>query len=113
MNSELIKNALLTRCPKCGEGRVIKGYLAKADSCSVCGESFADLSADDGPAFFVAFFIGLLTVPLLIYLAIFSSYSIWVDSFIVFAFVTISSLLLLPPTKGVFIAILWYLRERD
>lgn len=112
MNSELVKRALFMKCPKCGEGRVLKGYLTKANACSSCGENFEDLNADDGPAFFAAFVIGIFTIPLLIYLGIASEYSVWVDTFIVFAFVTISSLLLLPPTKGVFIVILWYLRER-
>ena len=28
------------RCPRCGEGRLFKGYLKVADTCDVCGMSF-------------------------------------------------------------------------
>ncbi|NCO03318.1 MAG: DUF983 domain-containing protein [Alphaproteobacteria bacterium] len=99
------------RCPKCGQGRVLKGYLTKHDQCPNCGESFEGLNADDGPAWFTMFFVGLFTIPLLIALGVYNWFSMPFNIAIICVYITLLSLILLPPTKGIFIAILWYLRE--
>lgn len=92
---------------------MLKGYLTKVDACPVCKARFDDLHADDGPAWFTMFFVGLLTVPVLIFLAVHDSFSIVISSFIVLIFITLLTLILLPIIKGVFIAVLWYLREQN
>ncbi|MCB2109320.1 MAG: DUF983 domain-containing protein, partial [Rhodobacteraceae bacterium] len=45
--------ALGCRCPRCGKGRLFKGFLTVAESCTVCGLSFAGHDTGDGPAFFI------------------------------------------------------------
>jgi uncharacterized protein (DUF983 family) len=39
--------ALMGRCPCCGKGRLMKSYLKQVENCSVCGESFGQIRADD------------------------------------------------------------------
>ncbi len=44
---------LLCHCPRCGRGRLFKGFLDLAKSCSVCGLDYGFADPPTGPAFFV------------------------------------------------------------
>jgi uncharacterized protein (DUF983 family) len=44
----LYGRALLLRCPKCGCGKLFRGWFTMHDACSNCGRSF-----DRGPGFFL------------------------------------------------------------
>jgi uncharacterized protein (DUF983 family) len=112
MDTRLLKNGFLLRCPKCSQGRVLDGYLTKADKCSECGESYEGLNADDGPAWFVMIFVGVLLVPVLIVLGVTDALPLWGVVLTITAFATGFTLALLPPIKGIFIAILWYMRQQ-
>ena len=46
------------RCPRCGEGRLFKGYLKVADTCGACGMSFQGHDTGDGPVVPVLLIIG-------------------------------------------------------
>ena len=50
--SPLLK-AMSGRCPRCGRGRLFKGFLAVADRFEKCGLGFSGHDAADGPAVFV------------------------------------------------------------
>jgi uncharacterized protein (DUF983 family) len=51
-----VKNPILTgmrgRCPRCGEGRLFRGFLKLAPRCEVCGLDYGFADPGDGPAFF-------------------------------------------------------------
>ncbi len=36
-----IWNGIKCRCPKCGRGRLFRGYLTQVDHCAACGEPLA------------------------------------------------------------------------
>jgi len=108
---KLLLNGIKAKCPKCGQGPVLSGYLTKNDQCPQCAESFDDLNADDGPAWFAMFFVGLLLIPIITLLGIYEWFPMWGNILIITLFTVILSLLALPRLKGLFIAILWYLRE--
>lgn len=55
--------ALRGRCPRCGEGALFQGFLSLRPACPICGEDFAKADTGDGPAVFVMFLVGALTVP--------------------------------------------------
>ena len=50
------KGPLLTgirgRCPRCGEGKLFRGFLKLASRCDVCGLDYGFADPADGPAFF-------------------------------------------------------------
>ena len=66
-----LKPALLRgwrrRCPNCGEGQMLQGYLKVRDECPVCGEDFHHHRADDGPAYLTILIVGHLLAPLLLF----------------------------------------------
>ena len=53
------------RCPNCGNGALLKGYLKVRDTCPVCREELHHHRADDGPAYLTILIVGHLMAPLL------------------------------------------------
>ncbi|HLO78635.1 MAG TPA: DUF983 domain-containing protein [Magnetospirillum sp.] len=58
-----IGRGLRRRCPHCGVGRCLRGYLTVVDACGHCGEKLGHIRADDGPAYFTVLLVGHLVVP--------------------------------------------------
>lgn len=65
-----LKHALLRgwrrRCPNCGSGPMLKGYLKVRDTCPVCEEELHHHRADDGPAYLTILIVGHLMAPLIL-----------------------------------------------
>ena len=51
---------LRCRCPRCGEGKLFRGFLKLAPRCEACGLDFGFADPADGPAFFVMTGVGIL-----------------------------------------------------
>ncbi|TNF23312.1 MAG: DUF983 domain-containing protein [Rhodobacteraceae bacterium] len=95
------------KCPRCGNGPLLSGYLKVRKSCLVCREEFHHHRADDGPAYLTILIVGHLMAPLLL-----ASFVTWRPEplvlFTVFSVGTIGlSLYLLPRLKGAIVAFQW------
>ena len=95
------------KCPNCGSGPMLRGYLTVRDSCPACGEALYHQRADDGPAYLTILIVGHLMAPLLMFV-----FTTWrpepatlIAIFSVFTVVT--SLYLLPRIKGAMVALQW------
>lgn len=106
-----LKPALLRgwrrRCPNCGKGALLRGYLKVRDTCPDCGEDFRHQRADDGPAYLTILIVGHVMAPLLLF-----SYARWRPEPLVlavgFSLGTVAlSLYLLPRLKGALVALQW------
>ena len=53
-------NPLRSRCPRCGKGRLYKGYLSLPAACENCGLDYSPFQAGDGPAVFVILIVGAI-----------------------------------------------------
>ena len=95
------------RCPKCGSGRLLSGYLKVRDTCQVCRQELHHHRADDGPAYLTILIVGHLMAPLLhIVFVRFRPEPLIL--FTIFAVGCIGlSLYLLPRLKGVIVAFQW------
>lgn len=95
------------RCPACGTGPMMKGYLKVRDTCTVCGEALYHQRADDGPAYLTILVVGHLMAPLLgAAFIIFRPDPMVLAS--VFAIGTVAlSLWILPRFKGLMIGFQW------
>lgn len=95
------------RCPCCGAGPLLRGYLSVRDSCPVCNEALHHQRADDGPAYLTILIVGHLMAPLILWAFV----AFRPDPLIlatVFAVGTVGlSLFLLPRLKGVMVGIQW------
>lgn len=95
------------RCPNCGAGPMMRGYLKVRDACPVCSEVLHHQRADDGPAYLTILIVGHLLAPVLLY-----SFVRWRPEPMVLAAVftvgTVAlSLFLLPRLKGALVALQW------
>lgn len=53
-----VRNGLRTKCPRCGEGDLLRGYLKVRDHCPVCDLELYHQRADDGPAYLTMLLVG-------------------------------------------------------
>jgi uncharacterized protein (DUF983 family) len=97
------------RCPNCGQGSLFGSFLKVADHCPACGEEFSHHRADDFPPYLVIIVLGHLVVPAALAVEIAFAPPIWLQYLIWLPFVAISSIALLPPTKGAVVALQWQL----
>jgi uncharacterized protein (DUF983 family) len=95
------------RCPNCGEGPMMQGYLTVRDACPACGEALHHQRADDGPAYLTILIVGHLVAPALLF-----AYTHFEPDplFIAVLFSCLTSALslyLLPRLKGGMVALQW------
>lgn len=95
------------KCPACGKGNIMTGFLKVAHACPECGEELYHHRADDGPAYLAVLIVGKLSMALymLIYLTYAPSPIVMIA--ICWAFALALSLWLLPRFKGGFVALQW------
>ena len=95
------------RCPKCGIGAVLTGYLKPASSCSHCGEDFSHISADDGPAWLTLLIVGHAIVPLMLVFGRDNTIPAWFSITSLTLITLVGVYFVLPRAKGAFIALIW------
>ncbi|SIT07374.1 Uncharacterized conserved protein, DUF983 family [Gemmobacter megaterium] len=95
------------RCPACGSGPMLQGYLKVRDHCPVCDEALHHHRADDGPAYLTIVVVGKLLTPLIFW--VFTAFRpeplVMAVAFSIAAVAL--SLYLLPRLKGMLVAIQW------
>lgn len=95
------------KCPQCGAGPMMRGYLKVRDTCPVCGEELHHQRADDGPAYLTILIVGHLLGPLMLY----AFTALRPDPIILASTFSVAavglSLYLLPRLKGAMVALQW------
>ena len=101
--------ALLGRCPCCGQGKLMRSYLKQVENCSVCGESFGQIRADDAAPWLTIILVGHVFLPFafMVNLDWMPTWAAMLSLATLFAGL---SLAILPRAKMLFIAILWQTR---
>lgn len=102
-----ILRGLQRKCPSCGEGRLLEGYLKVADHCPACGEAMHHHRADDGPAYLTILIVGHLMAPLLLWVFVTYRPAPWVTITIFTIGCVALSLYLLPRMKGGLVGFQW------
>lgn len=95
------------RCPSCGSGPMMNGYLKVRDTCAVCGEELHHHRADDGPAWATILITGHVMAPLMLFVATNFRPDAWLMAVGFSGVFTLASLYLLPRIKGAFIGFQW------
>ena len=103
----VIRRGLARRCPRCGEGATLTGYLTRVPVCGSCGEDLAHISADDGPAWATLIVVGHVLAPFLIILGRDERIPVWAAIAALAAMMLAGVWWCLPRFKGLFIALIW------
>ena len=100
------------KCPACGTGNLLKGYLETNAACPSCGLDLTPFVADDAPAYFTMSIIMVFILPLAAIHEYISSPPYWVYFVFWLPALMLSAYLMLPRAKGIFIGLLWALKEK-
>lgn len=98
---------LRRRCPNCGGGPMLQGYLTVRQSCAACGEELHHHRADDLPAWATILIVGHILGVLL--LAVENAFAppLWLD-YAIWPALTLGLVLwLLPRIKGAIVGLQW------
>ena len=93
------------RCPRCGEGKLFKGFITIADKCGNCGLDYKFADAGDGPAIFVMLIAGFIIVGAALWLEIAYEPPMWVFLVIFLPLTLVVCLGMLRPLKGALVAL--------
>ena len=95
------------KCPSCGAGPMLRGYLKVRDTCPVCHEELHHHRADDGPAYLTILIVGHIMAPMIHWVFV----SFRPDPLIMASIFSVGcvalSLFLLPRLKGAIVALQW------
>ncbi|RLQ87457.1 DUF983 domain-containing protein [Notoacmeibacter ruber] len=105
--STVIQRGALGRCPRCGEGALIEGFLTVPASCTSCGLDYSFEDSGDGPVPFVILIIGALVIGGALALEVSYAPSFLVHLLVWVPIGFLAGAALLRTLKGVLIALQW------
>src|SRR3979411_3192477 len=105
-----LRRGLRGRCPRCGEGKLLRAFLKVADHCSDFGQDFTQDGADNLPAYLVIVIVGHIVVPAILWIETDYAPSVPLQLAIYLPCTLFLSLLLLQPVKGAVVGVQWALR---
>ncbi|MEQ9673980.1 MAG: DUF983 domain-containing protein [Roseovarius indicus] len=102
-----VRRGFRRKCPICGSGPMMTGYLKVRDTCTDCREDLSHHRADDGPAYLTILIVGHLMAPLLhVSFTMFRPEPLVLFTIFAIGCVTLS-LYLLPRLKGAVVGFQW------
>jgi uncharacterized protein (DUF983 family) len=100
-----VSTGLLGRCPRCGRGKLFKGFLTLAPACTVCGLDYSFADSGDGPAVFVTMIGGAIVVGLALWTEVTYEPPFWVHILLFLPLTLIICVGLLRPLKGLLVGL--------
>ncbi len=104
---------LACRCPRCGRGKLFKGFLGLRESCAECGLDYSKADSGDGPAVFVILLLGALVVFLALMVEIRYQPPFWVHALIWPPLILGGAIGMLRPMKATMIALQYRNKASD
>jgi uncharacterized protein (DUF983 family) len=104
---EAVLRGFKRRCPSCGSGPLMKGYLKVRDTCPVCQEELHHHRADDGPPYLTLLIVGHIIGPAMLWFYV----AFEPDPYTFMAIFMVASVALslwfLPRLKGLIVGVQW------
>jgi uncharacterized protein (DUF983 family) len=98
---------LARRCPVCGRGRLLRGYLTIRCPCEVCEADNTIYPSDDLPPYLTVFIVGHVVVACIVWADNIYSAPLWLESAVWLPVTALMCFALLPFMKGVTVGICW------
>ena len=103
----LLKIALRCRCPRCGEGPLLRGLLKIRDACPACGLDYGFADPADGPAFFAMSIVGIVGTAAFMAFEFSVRPPVWVHFVVTLPLLSLACIALLRPLKAWLVAEQW------
>lgn len=101
------------RCPRCGEGKLFKGYLDLAPRCDRCDLDYAFADSGDGPAVFVILIAGFVVVGAALAVEMIWRPDYWVHAVLWLPLLLILTFGLLRPLKGLLVTLQYHHKAEE
>jgi len=108
-----IRAGLGCSCPRCGRGKLFRGFLTLPPGCEGCGLDYGFADAGDGPAVFIMFLAGFIVVGAALITEVLYHPPYWVHVALWLPLILIVTLGLLRPMKGLMIALQYYHKAEE
>ncbi|WMS44785.1 DUF983 domain-containing protein [Acuticoccus sp. MNP-M23] len=95
-------------CPRCGKGKLFKGFLTLRKKCDVCGLNFDFADPADGPAFFVMCFAVVPALAVATVIEISYEPPVWVHLITTLPMIVLACIAPLRPLKAWLVASQFY-----
>jgi uncharacterized protein (DUF983 family) len=105
INPSPLATAINCRCPRCGEGKLFKGFLTLRPNCDSCGLDYSTFDSGDGPAVFVIFGAGFVVVFAALAVEVLYQPPFWLHALLWLPLILATTLLPLRPIKALMIAL--------
>jgi uncharacterized protein (DUF983 family) len=99
---------LACRCPRCGKGRLLEGFLKLRPACEACGLDYGFADSGDGPAVFVILFAGFVVVFAALLVEVMYQPPYWLHALLWGPLILLTTLAPLRPVKGLMIALQYH-----
>jgi len=100
-----LRAGLAARCPRCGRGRLFKGFLQVAERCDACDLDLSAQDSGDGPAVFIILILGFVVVGLALWVETSFEPPLWVHAVLWPPIILGGALAMLRPLKATMIAL--------
>lgn len=99
-----MRTGMAGRCPRCGIGKLLNGFLSVNAHCSHCGLSFVNHEKGDGPAFFAISIVSIFVAIAAMFTEIIYSPPYWLHAVLWLPLILLGSFYVLRWAKGIIIA---------
>jgi uncharacterized protein (DUF983 family) len=100
-------------CPRCGRGKLFRGFVSVRPCCEVCGLDYAFADSGDGPAVFITFLAGFIVVFAALVTEVVYQPPLWVHAALWLPLILIVTLGPLRPMKALLIALQYHHRAAE
>jgi uncharacterized protein (DUF983 family) len=102
-----LRRGLVCRCPACGDKPLFRRFLKPVDACPSCGTRWAEIRADDFPAYLTILVLGHLLIPVVVEANLHSSLPMVVQMIGWPVVAALLALLMIQPAKGFVLGLHW------
>ena len=106
--TDAILRGLTCKCPRCGRGKLFKGFIDIAPACESCGLDYGFTDAGDGPAVFIILIAGFAVVFIALIIEVKYEPPFWLEALISVPMVLAATLFPLRSTKSLLISLQYH-----
>ena len=109
----IVRDVFLGRCPRCGVGKLFRGWLTVAERCTHCDLDYAVFDPGDGPAVFVILIEGAIVMGGVLWVEFAFSPPLWVQGLIWLPLTGLLTLGMLRFIKALLLVLQFYHRSGE
>mgnify|MGYP001212068966 CR=1 FL=1 len=108
-----LASGLTGTCPRCGRGRLFRGFLSVAPACETCGLDLSAQDSGDGPVALIVLVVGFVVVLAALVVEVRYGWPVWLHLIVWLPLSLALCLVLMRPLKATLIALQYKHRRHE